>query len=191
MIGVVGSLFLAMGAFGLTPDTMAYLAEVRYWFNGAQINGLAAQKANAVCGVSLILLAFLMNLARLAFVDEKARCFDSKSMGFVMAFAIAVILGIGFLPINYGIRGYHRSQIGIAIAGRYLDKEILPGRKVNSFAIEELRGRSKELLGLDPAEYADDEVFFKRFVQLAGKELPADFDFSQLHVKTETGSASH
>lgn len=179
MVGVVGSLFLAKGAFGLTPDIMARLAETGWGFNGAQVSSLAAQKANAVCGVILVLLAFLINLVRLALVDEKTPCFGTKEIGFVMAGAATFILWVIFLFINHGIRDHQKHQIGLVITGRHLD-DIIQSGKVGPGHVKDLRITTEKLLALNLSEREDDEEFFKKIVQLTGRNLPNTFDFSQL-----------
>lgn len=184
MVGVVGSLFLAKGAFGLTPDIMACLAETGWGFNGAQVSSLAAQKANAVCGVILILLAFLINLARLALVDEKTPCFGTKEMGFIMAGATTFIVWAVFLSINHGVRDHQKQQIGLAITGRRLDDIIQRGR-VGPEQVKDLRVTTDKLLALSLSEGEDDEEFFKKTVQLTGRNLPSTFDFNQLRKNTE------
>ena len=184
LVGIVGSLFLVKGAFGLTPDIMARLAETGWGFNGAQVSSLAAQKASAVCGASLVLLAFLINFVRLALVDEKTPCFDTKTMGFVMAGAATFILWAVFLFINYGVRDDQKHQIGLAITGRRLDDIIKTG-KVGPEFVKDLRVTTKELLALNLSEGEDDEGFFKKIVQLTGKNLPSAFDSSQLRNNTE------
>jgi len=184
MVGVVGSLFLAKGAFGLTPDIMARLAETGWGFNGAQVSSLAAQKANAVCGVILILLAFLINLARLALVDEKTPCFDAKEMGFVMAGAATLILWAIFLFINHGVRDHQKHHIGLVITGRRLDDMIQRGR-VGPEQVKDLRVTTEKLLALNLSEGEDDEEFFKKVVQLTGRNLPSTFDFSRLRKSAE------
>ena len=168
----------------MTPDIMARLAETGWGFNGAQVGSLAAQKANAVCGVILVLLAFLINLVRLALVDEKTPCFGTKETGFVMAGAATFILWAIFLFINHGVRDHQKHQIGLVITGRSLD-DIIKAGKVGPECVKDLRMTTEKLLALNLSEGEDDEGFFKKVVRLTGRSLPSAFDFNRLRKNAE------
>ena len=64
-------------------------------------------------------------------------------------------------------------------SGRRLD-EIIKAGKVGPEHVKDLRRTTKELLALNLSEGEDDEGFFKKVVQLTGRNLPSTFDFNQL-----------
>lgn len=179
IIGLIGSIFLVRGSLGLTPDIMARLAETIYWFNEAQVTGLAAQKANAVCGAVFILLAFALTVTRLAFVDEQIRCFDSKVMAFAVALAIAAVLCVGLLFIKSGIARSEKQKIGLMIVTRRLDVLITGGR-VGLGQVKELGDAAQKIASIDMTGIQDYEGAFRRIVEVVGRKLPDKIDLSEL-----------
>lgn len=179
IIGLIGSVFLVKGALGLSPDIMARLAETGWWFNQAQIGGLAAQKANTICGAAFVFLAFLLSMLRLAFVDERIPCFESKGMAFAVAIAVSAVLGVALLFVNRGIAAHQKKEIGAVIIGRRLD-DLINGGKIAASAVSQLRLTTETLLIVDTSKWGDEEAFFKRLVEMLGRKLPDNFDFSPM-----------
>ena len=180
IVGLIGSIFLVRGALGLTPDIMARLAETGWWFNPAQVNGLATQKANAICGATFIFLAFLITVLRLVLVDDKIPCFESKGMAVAMAVSATAVLWALLLFVNGGVAAHEKNQIGVAIIGRRVD-ELLQRGKIGVEQAKELWVTAEKLLALNPNEVKDTEGAFRKIVEVTGRKLPAQFDMGQLH----------
>ena len=181
--GFLGSCFLASGGLGLTPDIAARLAESDWGFNPAQVNSLAAQKANVTCGAFLILLALLITVVRLAFLREEVRLFISRRKGMAVAFTVSAILLVIFLFVRSNILALQRREIGLAITGRTIDRIIKKG-KVEPVYVEDLRETTERLLAINPDEWQDDKRFFEHIVGLTGRRLPSNFDLSRLKEST-------
>ncbi len=179
IIGLIGSIFLVKGSLGLTPDIMGRLAETNWWFNAAQVNGLATQKANAVSGAVFILLAFLIAMVRMAFVDEQIPCFESKGMAFAVAFSVAAIACVVLLFINRGVASHQKHQIGTAVIGRRVD-ELLRRGEVGVEQVTELAATAEKMLSLRPANPRDPEATFREVVEAVGRKLPGQFDLGKL-----------
>ncbi len=179
IIGLIGSVFLLKGALGLTPDIMAKLAETGWWFNPSQINGLATQKANAICGAFVVLSAFLITVLRLVFVDDKIPCFDSRGMAVAVVILVSAAMVVALLFVNQGIASYERRQIGTAIIGRRVD-ELLQRGKIGVEQAKELLATAEKLLALDLSALKDSEAAFKKVVEATGRKIPDQFDLSPL-----------
>jgi len=70
-LGLGGSIFLAKGIVGLSPNGMLRLTSPysRFAYATEQIDSMAGQKADALVGVVIIFLAFLIQGGALVFVE--------------------------------------------------------------------------------------------------------------------------
>ena len=71
-LGLGGSIFLAKGIVGLNPKAILRLASPnsRFAYAPEQIDSMAGQKVDALVGVVIIFLAFLIQVGSLVFVED-------------------------------------------------------------------------------------------------------------------------
>ena len=178
MVAFIGSIFLLKGILALSPDIMAKQARAYYGHSLPQIQALAGQKADAICGVAFVAIAFLLQIINLALVDEGITSFGSKMMGVITAIALSAVLSLTLLSINYGIRERQKNAIGGVLADQKLER-IFTTKTVTIADTKELENLAKVLLNIDVSNMDDPEVLLGRVAEVVGKEVPAGLDFSQ------------
>ncbi len=178
IIAFLGSIFLLKGILALSPDLMAKQVQTYLGYSLPQIQAQAGQKADAICGVAFVAIAFLLQMINLALVDEGITSFGSKMMGVITAIALSAVLSLTLLSINYGIRERQKNAIGGVLADQKLER-IFTKKTVTIADTKELENLAKVLLSIDVSNVDDPEVLLGRVAEVIGKEVPAGLDFSQ------------
>ena len=111
-IGIVGSLFFAIGIMRQSIEAMGRLAGSYWDWNPHMPPTLAAQKADYLFGGGLIVLAFVAQLASF-FVPIEATAFNGKQAALVPWVAAVVTAGIFFLLrfVAARVAKYYEGQI--------------------------------------------------------------------------------
>ena len=178
IIAFLGSIFLLKGILALSPDLMAKQVQTYLGYSLPQIQAQAGQKADAICGVAFVAIAFLLQIINLALVDEGITSFDSKMMGVITAIALSAVLSLTLLSINYGIRERQKIGIGKVIAGQKLDS-VFASTTVTIADVKELKNLAKVLLNIDLSNVDDPEAVLKGVAEKTKRVLPTGLDFSQ------------
>jgi hypothetical protein len=76
VFGGIGSIYVLKAIASLSPNLIERLSRTYVSFSAAQIDSLAAQKADSIVGIVLLLIALVIAVLNLAFVPPFVRLFD-------------------------------------------------------------------------------------------------------------------
>ncbi|MBC8471568.1 MAG: hypothetical protein H8D56_19070 [Planctomycetes bacterium] len=182
LFGLIGAVFLSKGVLALTPKAIVYLTSPKYstldFASKQNILSLATQKADTLCGIGYVLLAFLIQVISLIFVRNTVFLIKSRWMVFWVAMAIIAILTVVASIVNIRYRDYIALVAGKNEVKDYCTKHIKG--VVESAYANGVESGSEELLDLkrEDSELQDD--FIKRISEYVGYSIPKDTDFSKI-----------
>lgn len=110
-IGIIGSLFFAIGVMRQTVDAMANLSGTYFDWNPHMPPALAAQKADYLFGGGLILFAFVLQLASFFFSQAP---FLTAQQSVAAPWAAGLATALAFLALRIAARkvaGHFEKQI--------------------------------------------------------------------------------
>lgn len=178
--GLGGSIFLAKGIVGLSPKGMLRLTSPysRFAYAPEQIDSMAAQKADALVGVVIIFLAFLIQGGALVFVEDGTVLFKAGWTGVCIALAATLILTIIFSLVGKTFRNHTKLAIGkIAIRDYCADRFKGMIDPVNAKSLETM---SQELLNMNRGASETKVDFIKRIAEYVDWKIPKGTDFSKI-----------
>jgi hypothetical protein len=178
--GALGSIYTLIGL--PSPELMAHLSVSKTDFNPEQITSLAAQKADSIVGMVLILMAFLVAAFNLAAVSDAKVIFKRRYTAIVLALAIVGASYFAGRLIGNAIQRHEKRAIGRVIATRFLET-ILERKQLSTFGVAALKDYARELLEMPVDDAEAPRLLLKRFAEAVGKQVPADFDFSEVEKK--------
>jgi hypothetical protein len=179
-LGLGGSIFLAKGIVGLSPKGMLRLTSPysRIAYAPDQIDSMAGQKADALVGVVIIFLAFLIQGGALVFVEDGTVLFKAGWTGVCIALVATLILTIIFSFVDKIFRNHTKLAIGkIAIRDYCANRFNGMIDPVNAKSLETM---SQQLLNMS-RETAETKVdFIKRIAKYVDWKIPKETDFSRI-----------
>jgi len=181
LFGLIGAIFLSKGVLALTPKAILYLTSPNYltldYASEQNIRSLATQKADTLCGVIYVLLAFLIQAFSLIFVSNDRPFVKSRWMGFWIAVTIIAIFTVVLSIINIRIRDYITLVAGKTEVKNYCKHFV---GVVDPAYTKGLEGVSKDLLHLKRVDSETQVDFIKRISKYVGYSIPKDTDFSKI-----------
>jgi hypothetical protein len=179
-LGLGGSIFLAKGIVGLSPNGMLRLTSPysRLAYAPEQIDSMAGQKADALVGVVIIFLAFLIQGGALVFVEDGTVLFKAGWTGVCIALVATLILMVIFSFVDKIFQNHTKLAIGkIAIRDYCADRFNGMIDPVNAKSLETM---SQQLLNMS-RETAETKVdFIKRIAKYVDWKISKETDFSRI-----------
>lgn len=173
ILGLISSFYFCRSNFMTTEDILqSTTAGSCCDYSGKQVEGMAKQKANALAGALLLLLAFLIQIFNISYKNDIA-----VSYTFIV---VAIILIISFLEIFR--KSYAKRIITDAekISGSEMLKNYMTKSKIISschvpgiISTIEMRMHSKQL----PNETA--KQYIERFAKHCGYKLPSGWNIEE------------
>jgi hypothetical protein len=179
LFGALGSLYTLKSILGLTPNVMERLSRTYFSFSIPQINALASQKADSVVGVILIVIALLLALVNIAVAPSGIRPFEKRDVALAVSVALVAIVYIALIPIRDGYYKQQRLEIGRIIVGEFVDG-LINKKRLDSSEAPSLPVYARDLLALEVAPGDSPRLVLERLASAVGRELPQDFDFSDV-----------
>jgi hypothetical protein len=183
VFGAMGSIYVLNGLLRLTPDLMARLATPRWGFNPEHVDSLATQKADSIVGAVLVVIAFLLAAINLVFVPDGIRTFDTLWVALALVAAIAVASYAALVAAGSAIYRKQKRAVGRIMAAHNLEQDILPAKRLTLSGAKTLRYWARELLEMSVDDSEPPRLLLNRFAEAVGKQVPADFDFSEVEKK--------
>src|SRR5579864_4677602 len=92
-IGFIGSVIVGIGVFKMTPNLMVNLSSTYWDFSLPTLESLAGQKAELLCGMVLLAIAFVMQLFVTVIPHmDRVTIFASYGAGICFAFVLALLV---------------------------------------------------------------------------------------------------
>lgn len=189
-MGFGGSVFLAKGIIGLSPKAMLHSSSRygAYAFHTAEIKSMSKNKANTLVGIIYILIAFLIQLIAIIFVENEIATFKTRWAGFWCGFFMFCFLSIIFYLLNINI--YHNTKLTI---GKIAIKDFCfyrfsEKKKIDSANAKSLVTMCRELIDFYKGDNETLINFVKRVAKYVDWEIQEEMDFSEIDNEHNTNS---
>jgi len=182
IFGAMGSLYVLKGIAGLTPNLMERLSRTYWDFSTTHIDSLAAQKADSIVGMVLVVVAITMAVVSLAAVPPGIRAFGSRGLALALAASLAGVVYVSLVLIGGAIKSNQRLAVGRIITTSALSDLFERGRLTNG-DIPSLRVYARDLLELQVDEREQPRQMLGRLADAVGKKVPPNFDFSEVETR--------
>jgi hypothetical protein len=179
VFGALGSVYVLKGIAGLSPDLIERLSRSYWGFSAAQIDSLTAQKADAIVGIALVLIALVISIVNQALVPPVIRVFESWAMGIAL---VAVLAGAAYLALAFSgaaVQRHQRLAVGRLITTQEISA-LLEAGKLPSSEVDSLKAYGRTLLGLAIDDSEVPRALFMRIANEVGLAVPETFDFSEV-----------
>jgi len=168
LLGVSGSILLAKGTLKLTPDVIAKQSQAYWGYNKSQLENITSQKADFICGIPLILIAFLVQIINLIFVYDSLKIYPFRwAILLIICFAFPVLI-ITFLINKFLVKKY-RIDSQRALAKEWLLQD-LEKHKISHGSWESLLKNAVHLYNMKKIDNESPVDFLKRYSAFFGSE---------------------
>jgi len=176
--GFFGSILLARGILKLTPSIIAKQSTTYWGYNKSQLENITSQKADFVCGVFLIFVAFLIQITNLVFVFDTLRSVSCPWAVFWVVFALFSFLAIIFFLNKFLVKKY-RIDTYKSLARQRLEQN-LGKNKISHNAWESILKDAEHFCNIKRKDYESPIDFLKRYSDFLGVKIPDDIDLDEL-----------
>lgn len=188
-LALCGSFFLAIGIIKLKPDIIARLSQAYCGLHFDMVDNLALQKADFICGVVFIVIAFLSQiigiLVELNRLEKYSLCWTGVGLMILIHLLPFLFLllrdALATRFKNLAVLAYCRNN-AVAYISRFINKK----RTVKGVWSEEgsLLFDAKEYCGLKISNDDTFDNFLKRYIQYLRVRVPEDFDWDVVLKKS-------
>ena len=185
-VGLIGAIFLSKGVLALSPEAMLALTPPysRMGYAPEIIASMATQKSDTLTGVTLIGLAFLIQVISLLFVNDEMPFFKSRWLGFWVVLMVVSFLAMVFSLADMKICTWYRHQIGQIEIRRKFEK-IFSRKRIDPVSIQGLKSMSKDLLDFGKDYPKANSAFIKELAKYVEYSIPNDIELSQFDTNNE------
>lgn len=183
--GLCGSIFLAKGIVGLSPEGMLRLTSPysRFAYAPEQLDSMAGQKADSLVGVIYIFLAFLIQAGALIFVEDRTALFKTHWTGICIVLAATLILTVIFSFADKNLRKHTRLSIGKIAIKEYCAERF--SGTIDPVNAQSLETMSQELLNISRGDSETKVDFIRRIAKYVDWNIPKETDFSTIADKNQ------
>lgn len=170
ILGFFGSIFLAKGILYLTPDIMAGLSRGRWGYHTLQLENIASQKADFMCGVWLIVLAFFIQVMNQLFTSD-VEIFENRWVGASIVGATALLIVGLFGAANVPLKKKYDLQGRRVIASDRL-QNIVTKEDIDERSFQSVVTDADNLLNFLQEQDESPEAFIERYADHLNVDLP-------------------
>lgn len=187
LLGFFGSILLAKGTLKLTPTIIAKQSQAYWSYNKSQLDNITSQKADFICGISLIFLAFLIQIINLIFIHDSLKIFSFRSATILIVCSVSPILIITYLINKFLVKKYGIDSRK-ALAREWL-QECSKQQKISYSNWESILRGAEDLCNIRKEDGEPTVDFLKRYSLFLGVKIPSDIDLSELPTEeNKTGN---
>lgn len=186
-LGFSGSILLAKSiVLKLTPNIIAKRS-ITYWgYNKEELENIISQKADALCGVSLIFLAFFTQIINLIFVYHSLKILPGLWAVILIVCTVSLILTIVFFVNKFLVKQY-RIDSCKSLARQRLEQDFKQN-KISYSGWESLLKDAQDLCNINKRDNESPVNFLKRYLDFLGVKIPDNIDLSELEKKNKVSN---
>lgn len=184
VFGAMGSIYVLKGVAALSPNLIERLSRTYFSFSAAQIDALTAQKADAIVGIALVVIALAIAVVNSAAVPAGIPMFGRRTMGVAL---VAVLSGAAYLALAFAGAAIHRHEklaVGRAITAQELSRLFKVG-KLPVSEVGSLKVYGRTLLGLTIEDSESPRSILSRLAGEVSMRVPEGLDFSEVEKKED------
>jgi len=175
LFGAMGSLYVLKGIAALSPNLIERLSRTYIDFSTVQIDVLAAQKADGIVGVILIIIALLIAIVNVAAVPMGVQLFNRRIIAIVMAVVLVTVIYVTLTFVGRAIQRNQKLIVGRIITAQYL-QEIFQSDHLRENEKNDLRVYARELLGMKVDDSESAKTLLHRVAHEVGMQVPETFN---------------
>ena len=111
ILGFSGAIFLSYGILATTPPVMAKLSQACWDRNPEVVKNVCGTKADYFCGVTLIVIAFALQIVGLIFAQDGCQVFHEYWTGVIIGIILCLCVIAIFLGLNKSKRNFYQKQV--------------------------------------------------------------------------------
>ena len=111
ILGFAGAIFLGHGVLSMSPDIMSKLSQTYWDYSLMDVKNLSASKADYLCGVALIVIAFGLQMLSLIFIRDDCKVFDEYWTGVIIGLILCLCTIAVFIGINKYKTKYYENKV--------------------------------------------------------------------------------
>lgn len=180
LLGVSGSILLGKGTLKLSARAIARMSQTYWGYNSLELRSLTSQKADFICGVLLIIIAFLVQLANLLFVQDSPVTYQYFDAVLIISVVGAPLVGIVFFVNRRLTRKYTIDSFKF-LAQEGLQENIKRG-KISKQEYQDHLRKAAGMFEMTKREEESPTDFLDRYSDFLGLEIPADTDMNELET---------
>lgn len=184
LLGAVGAVYVLKSVAALSPDVIERLSRTYWDFSVAQIDSITAQKADAIVGIALVLLASAIGITNEAFVPEGIRLRQSRSRALFLAGALAVVAYFVLAVAGSAVQAHQKRAVVHAIVSKDLS-ELLAAGKLPTGSLSTLRVYAHDLLGLSESTDESARALLTKVAKEVGFVVPENLDYSEVEPQAD------
>jgi len=180
--GTMGSVYVLKGIAALSPDLIERLSRSYWGFSAAQIDALCGQKADAIVGIALVLVALAITVVNLALVPTELRFVERRGVAIAL---VAILSGAAYIVLAFSGAAVQRHQklaVGRIITVHELFHLFKTG-KLPASEVASIKAYGRTLLELTIDDSDAPRALLSRVASAVGLSVPANFDFSEVEIK--------
>jgi hypothetical protein len=182
LLGLAGSILLARGILQLNPQVMSRLAQTRWDYHLEYLENLAAQRADFVCGVLLIIAAFALHLVKeVAPTDAPGVFWTNRLLSSCRFYICAAcsMIAVGVIA-SHLLAPYFKMESAKVLAARRLSEFLSDGKVTSEEFDTAILPDARDLVDLKPREGELKVTFMERYAAAVGSAIPKKTDLSEL-----------
>ncbi len=182
VFGTMGSVYVLKSLVRLSPNLIERLSRTYYDFSSAQIEALAGQKADSIVGVVLVVIALVLAVVNLAVVPDGVRVFESRGIALALVAVIGGASYIALASIGSAIHKHQKLAVRRIITAQDLGA-LLERKRLAASDVPSLKVYARTLLQMQVDDSEPPRLLLQRLAKEVGKQVPADFDFSEVEKR--------
>jgi hypothetical protein len=179
VFGAMGSIYTLKSVAALSPNLIERLSRTYWDFSPTQIDALTSQKADAIVGIVLVIIALVIAIANLAIVPNGIGMFDRRGVALAL---VAVLCGALYLAVAFAGQAVHRHQrlaVGRLITHQMLS-ELFSKGKLPANEVGSLKAYGRTLLDLTIEDSESPRTIVHRLAAEVNVQVPDHLDFSEV-----------
>lgn len=180
-LGLCGSIFLVKSIIILNPKSMLNLTSPHSYIDYApeQIKSFAMQKADALSGVLLILIAFFIQICSLIIFDESDRFIHSKLLSIITVIGITLFFAFIFYLLNRHL--YKQNRIEICKEAVKYECNSHISNLTDQSNLRSIEHMAVDLLNFTRDDSESKSTYFQRLFNYIGWDIPEEIDLNSIN----------
>jgi len=180
VFGGMGSIYVLKALALLSPNIIERLSRTYVGFNIAQIDSIAAQKADSIVGMVLVALALVIAIVNFAFVPSSQPIrVGNWGVSIALVGALAGVVYVSLFFVGDAIRRSEKRAVCRLIATEEVG-ELLESKRLPEGAVGSLRAWARILLEMQVDDSEPPQQLLRRVAKELGLNIPEGFDFSDV-----------
>ncbi len=171
IVGFMGAIQLVIGILKMTPDLIGKLSQSHISYSTKMLDNLSAQKSDAITGLFLVSLAFILQLVSEMYDFSSANLPLTNKDGFMIITLFSLIVYLLSRIFHRFLKRFTRINAGKALLNWQVKAEWFKHQKLQADDVNRIEKSAKLLLFFEREGNENDIEFLKRLSTFANVDL--------------------